>query len=215
MDIRGGLIVRSNRSFQEPLPKAAALGPSRLQTWRLLDGDALEVRRSHLKDHRQDRRRHAKDKIKCARHGAPHRPGVDQDLAKERSRSLEFGRVLIFAWHRISASLTRALPPIAALKVKIHEQDRATPRSVAHALVHLRPQRLQHLGDLSRVAPVFLLYACHRHYPGGTSGCIHRSLPQKQLPSPVVRWVGFRIKSFEACSTFTRVTACILAESPT
>ena len=71
---------------------------------------------------------------------------LDQDLQqKERSRSLDFGRVLDFrSWHRISASLTRALPPIATLKVKIHEQDRATPRSLTYAFVHLRPQGLQH-----------------------------------------------------------------------
>src|SRR5690606_41095756 len=28
---------------------------------------------------------------------------------------------------------------------------------------------LHHLGDLSRVAAVFLSHACHRHYPGGIS----------------------------------------------
>jgi hypothetical protein len=137
MDIREGLIIRADRRLQQPLPKAAAFGPSRLQAWRLLDGDALEFRRSHLKDHRQDRRRHAKDEVECARQGAPDCPGVDQDLAKERSRSLDFGRVLIFAWQRISASLTRALPPLAALKVKIHEQDRATPKPTESAsMVH-------------------------------------------------------------------------------
>ena len=31
-------------------------------------------------------------------------------------------------------------------------------------------------------------------------------------PSPYLRRVGFHIARFEACSTFTRVTACMLAE---
>jgi len=39
-------------------------------------------------------------------------------------------------------------------------------------------------------------------------------LPPQQRPSPPSRWVGSRIRSFEACSAFTHVTACQLAESP-
>jgi hypothetical protein len=38
--------------------------------------------------------------------------------------------------------------------------------------------------------------------------------PQQQRPSPKFSGVGFRITLFEACSAFTRVTACLLAESP-
>jgi len=37
---------------------------------------------------------------------------------------------------------------------------------------------------------------------------------QQRRPSPLNRRVGFRITLFEACSAFTRVTACTLAESP-
>jgi hypothetical protein len=66
----------------------------------------------------------------------------------------------------------------------------------------------------SRVAPAFPFYACHRHYPGGTPGCSHRSLPQRQRPSPTYRRVGFRIPLFEACSTFTHVIACIFVKPP-
>ena len=43
----------------------------------------------------------------------------------------------------------------------------------------------------SRVATVFLLCACHRHYPGRTPGCMCRSLPQKLQPSPNRERVGF------------------------
>ena len=37
---------------------------------------------------------------------------------------------------------------------------------------------------------------------------------QRRRPSPFIRRVGFRIALFEACSAFTRVTACTLAKSP-
>ena len=40
-----------------------------------------------------------------------------------------------------------------------------------------------------------------------------RSIPLWWQPSPKFWWVGFRIASFEACSAFTYVTACILAKS--
>ena len=36
----------------------------------------------------------------------------------------------------------------------------------------------------------------------------------RRRPSPLFRRVGSRITLFEACSAFTRVTACLLAESP-
>ena len=38
--------------------------------------------------------------------------------------------------------------------------------------------------------------------------------PQRQRPSPYRCRVGVHIGRFEACSTFTHVTACRLAESP-
>ena len=66
----------------------------------------------------------------------------------------------------------------------------------------------------SRVAAVSLLHACRRQYPGGTGRCSRRSLPDRCQPSPFQRRVGFRITRFEACSAFTLVAACVLAESP-
>ena len=47
------------------------------------------------------------------------------------------------------------------------------------------------------------LYACLRHYPGGTVGCSRCPLPQRRRPSPIVRRVGSRITFLEACSAFT------------
>jgi CHAD domain-containing protein len=65
------------------------------------------------------------------------------------------------------------------------------------------------------VTTASLFHACHRHYPGGTPGCPLRSLPQQYQPSPYFGRVGFRITLFEACSAFTHITACMLAESLT
>jgi hypothetical protein len=39
-------------------------------------------------------------------------------------------------------------------------------------------------------------------------------LPSPRRPSPISRWVGSCINRFGACSAFTHVTACMLAESP-
>ena len=48
---------------------------------------------------------------------------------------------------------------------------------------------------------------CPRHYPGGMTRCMFRSLPQPCQLSP--RWdrVSFRITLFEACSAFTHIRA--------
>ena len=62
---------------------------------------------------------------------------------------------------------------------------------------------------------------CRRQYPGGPLGRIARGTaysnrfpaPQRRRPSPLGK-VGAHIGRFEACSTFTRVTACLLAASP-
>ena len=65
----------------------------------------------------------------------------------------------------------------------------------------------------SPVLPRFSLCTCRRHYPGGTAGCLSLSLPQQCQLSLYKRQVSFHIARFEACSTFTRVTARTLAES--
>ena len=76
---------------------------------------------------------------------------------------------------------------------------------------------------VSRVALDLHVPTCRRHYPGGPLGSdrswdglfqpfpIH---PQRQRPSPSDCKVGVHIGRFEACSTFTCVTACRLAASP-
>jgi hypothetical protein len=65
-----------------------------------------------------------------------------------------------------------------------------------------------------------LSQTCHRHYPGGPVGGLSLSRVPQRRPSPFLRWVGVHIIRFEAGHrpklgpAFTRVTACLLAESP-
>src|SRR5271157_4827654 len=82
-----------------------------------------------------------------------------------------------------------------------------------------RPHRL----GVSRVALDLRVPTCRRHYPGGPLGSdrswdgLFHPLPfhpQRRRPSPSECEVGVHIGRFEACSTFTCVTACRLAASP-
>jgi len=59
------------------------------------------------------------------------------------------------------------------------------------------------------------LYTCRRHYPGAASERIASLISSRRisLPRKGCR-VDLRIVLFEACSAFTRVTACILALPP-
>src|SRR5216684_1253121 len=55
--------------------------------------------------------------------------------------------------------------------------------------------------------------ACRAHYPGGPNRCLSVSSLSAR-PSPVNRRVGIHDFTFEACSSFTRVTACRIACPP-
>jgi len=65
--------------------------------------------------------------------------------------------------------------------------------------------------------PVLHLISMYTHAftitPAGPSDDIAHRFRRWQ-PSPKSCWVGSCIVLFEACSAFTRVTACVLAESP-
>jgi hypothetical protein len=75
---------------------------------------------------------------------------------------------------------------------------------------------------VSRVSLDLRVPACRRHYPGGPlvrialGSAYSNRYPayQRLRPSPSLCWVGVHIGRFEACSTFTRVTACRFAASP-
>jgi len=66
----------------------------------------------------------------------------------------------------------------------------------------------------SRVAPDPLCLHAVATTPAGPMELIRSLLPHRRRPSPDYSWVGSCIISFEACSAFTRVTTCRLAESP-
>jgi len=77
--------------------------------------------------------------------------------------------------------------------------------------------------DGSPVLRLFSLQTCRRHYPGGpVKPWLFRPIlaqawglgSPRRRPSPLHREVGVRELCFEACSAFTVVTACRLAESP-
>src|SRR6266850_4890369 len=55
---------------------------------------------------------------------------------------------------------------------------------------------------------------CHRHYPGRFNGACSLLCLHCQRPSPCNSKVGSCNCFFGACSAFTHVTACTLAESP-
>ena len=65
------------------------------------------------------------------------------------------------------------------------------------------------------VLPALSLCTCCRHYPGAATGlgCFAHPPNRVSLPRYGSR-VGLRIDLFEACSAFTRVAACTLAQSP-
>ena len=66
--------------------------------------------------------------------------------------------------------------------------------------------------------PVLRLISSCRHAvattPAGWLGSCRSYCPQQRRPSPFQSRVGSRVTLFEACSAFTHVTACRLAESP-
>jgi hypothetical protein len=56
--------------------------------------------------------------------------------------------------------------------------------------------------------------ACRRQYPGRSDGTCSLAPFHQLRPSPKPGRVGSCISRFEACSAFTKVTACTLAKSP-
>jgi hypothetical protein len=78
--------------------------------------------------------------------------------------------------------------------------------SLAGSSLAIRVPPVAAEADFPCCAPDLALACCH-HYPGGTPGCVSRSLPREQRPSPLLGQVGFRIGRFGACSMFTHVAA--------
>src|SRR6202163_4374422 len=122
----------------------------------------------------------------------------------------------------ISRSLTtycvrlelRSRPSTGITRLPRYHEPLRLPRAPGLSLTGLRLV----IPDHALGPPVLLalsLCTCCRHYPGAAAGrtasLIHPS--RISLPRKGCR-VGLRIVLFEACSAFTRVTACTLALSP-
>ena len=147
MDIRERLIIRTDGCLKQPFPKAAAFRPTRLQVSRLLEGDAIYSRGSHLNEGGRDRRGHSKDQIERARRRSADRQGIHQDLANKQCGALGLRRVRDLREQRSGSPLACALPPLGALKIQVDEGGLASApaRSHARAGYHLRPQRRKRL----------------------------------------------------------------------
>ena len=93
-------------------------------------------------------------------------------------------------------------------RTKLIHSVATTPANVHDSQVLTKPL---HGGEATR-APL----GTRRGSDAGTHGRGARvaRFPLRPRPSPFLRWVGPRIARFQACSTFTRVPARMLAEPP-
>src|SRR6266850_3322106 len=108
----------------------------------------------------------------------------------------------------------RSLPSTGITRLQRYYEPLRHPEAPGLSLTGFRLVIVDHALGL----PVFRalsLCTCCRHYPGAASGrtASLTSPSRVSLPRKGHR-VGLRIVLFEACSAFTRVTACTLALSP-
>ena len=108
----------------------------------------------------------------------------------------------------------RSLPSTGITRLQRYYEPLRHPRAPGLSLTGVQLVIADHALGL----PVFRalsLCTCCRHYPGAATGRIASltSPSRVSLPRYGSR-VGLRIDLFEACSAFTRVTACTLALSP-
>ena len=154
----------------------------------------------------------------------PH-PALGQDFTPSLSRATpsavsEHSAELIGC--PISRSLTtycvclelRSLPSTGVTRLPRYYEPLRHPRAPGLSLTGFRLVIADHASGLP-VLRALSLCTCCRHYPGAAAGRIlaHSSPSRISLPRKGCR-VGLRIVLFEACSAFTRVTACTLALSP-
>src|SRR5882724_1185312 len=122
----------------------------------------------------------------------------------------------------ISRSLTtscvclelRSLPSTGITRLQRYCEPLRHPRAPGLSLAGIRLVIAGHAMGLP-VLRTLSLCTCCRHYPGAAAGRTLRSTSPSRISLPRKgRRVGLRIVLFEACSAFTRVTACTLALSP-
>ena len=134
-------------------------------------------------------------------------------IVRDSLDTLRLGRVPVFVLQllKINRSLNR--PLLFALKVE------QFPDSIEFRLEAMTPRSRDRRIHL----PLQIAFpACRAHYPDGPNRCslvaeLRVPAPVSSLsvlPSPFLRRVGVHIFTFEACSSFTRVTACWVAHPP-
>src|SRR5712671_7266409 len=152
----------------------------------------------------------------------PH-PALGQDFTLSRATpSAASEHLLELIGCPISRSFTtycvclelRSLPSTGITRLQRYYEPLRYPEAPGLSLTGFRLVIADHALGL----PVFRalsLCTCCRHYPGAASGrTASLTAPSRvSLPRKGHR-VGLRIVLFEACSAFTRVTACTLALSP-
>ena len=108
----------------------------------------------------------------------------------------------------------RSLPSTGVTRLQRYYEPLRHPRAPSLSLAGVRLVVADHALGLP-VLRAFSLCTCCRHYPGAASGRIVSLISSKRISLPRKGCqVGLRIVLFEACSAFTRVTACTLALSP-
>src|SRR4051794_26020419 len=108
-----------------------------------------------------------------------------------------------------------AQPPKAAFVTRLQpgQLPDQTARQLPEQSTTLRVEPSS-TGDTRRRGALGNPGSCHAHYPDGP-GRVRASVASPSArPSPKLRRVGVRDFTFEACSGFTRVTACRIAQSP-
>ena len=108
----------------------------------------------------------------------------------------------------------RSLPSTGITQLPRYYEPLRHPKAPSLSLTGFRLVVADHALGLPVFRALSLCTRC-RHYPGAASGRIASLISSRRinLPRKGCR-VGLRIVLFEACSAFTRVTACTLALSP-
>src|SRR6476646_5323467 len=152
----------------------------------------------------------------------PH-PALGQDFTLSRATpSAASEHLLELIGFPISRSFTtycvclelRSLPSTGVTRLPRYYEPLRHPRAPGLSLAGVRLVITDHASGLP-VLRTLSLCACCRHYPGAAAGRIASLVHPSRVSLPRKgRRVGLRIVRFEACSAFTRVTACTLAPSP-
>ena len=141
MKIRDRLIVGCNRSVEQPTPEVSIVAPAWPKIACMIECDAIYIRNLEVCDRCAHRGCHTEDEAYGIGHGARSTPCFDQDFPHHRARP-SLGKETM-GKHRTGAAcgtLRRSLPPVSAVEVQIHEENRTASGEHARRRVNLRPQ---------------------------------------------------------------------------